>query len=392
MHPAGSVRAMTRKAVRWIVDPPSRGDLALAAVLLVATAGLVVADAVAAAPALSWDWVDVAGVASTVAVAAAVAVRRTRPLWAGTAATVATTVAYSDGTPLLWIILVAWAMIAFAIGQSATPTTIVLVVAGAWAAETVEAALSGEPFTPVGPALLTVVVLIGSGAVARWRVRSRRRRGVLAQQRAWDDERRAVERERARIARELHDVVAHHVSGIVVSAGAALRVADTGTAAARVTLGTIADSSRRATAAMRTLLGSLDDGQQAALAGLEDLAELVEHAGRTGCRVRLETGGDLGSVPADAGLSAFRIVQEGLTNALKHSGADEVTIRLQRIPTGLDIGVVDSGTGSAGPVSVPVSGHGLIGMAERVALFGGTLDYGPTRDGGWSVRTFLPLA
>ena len=169
MHPAGSVRAMTRKAVRWIVDPPSRGDLALAAVLLVATAGLVVADAVAAAPALSWDWVDVAGVASTVAVAAAVAVRRTRPLWAGTAATVATTVAYSDGTPLFWIILVAWAMIAFAIGQSATPTTIVLVVAGAWAAETVEAALSGEPFTPVGPALLTVVVLIGSGAVARWR-------------------------------------------------------------------------------------------------------------------------------------------------------------------------------------------------------------------------------
>jgi signal transduction histidine kinase len=181
------------------------------------------------------------------------------------------------------------------------------------------------------------------------------------------------------------------VSGIVVSAGAVLRVADTGPAAARATLGTIAGSSRRATAAMRTLLGTLDDGQEAAPAGLGDLAELVEHARQTGCRVVLETGGDLGSVPADVGLSAYRIVQEGLTNALKHGGADDVTVRLQRTPTGLDIGVDDSGAGSAVPASVPVSGHGLVGMAERVALLGGALDHGPARDGGWSVRASLPL-
>jgi len=138
-----------------------------------------------------------------------------------------------------------------------------------------------------------------------------------------------------------------------------------------------------------------DDGRTAAAEhvgqpGLGDLADLVEHARRFGCRMELEIEGDLGSVPADASLSAFRIVQEGLTNALKHGGARSVTVGLACGPTGLEITVDDDGAEPS--VSAQGSGNGLIGMAERVALYAGTLRYGPEPGGGWSVRACIPFA
>ena len=234
------------------------------------------------------------------------------------------------------------------------------------------------------------------GAAERWiRVR-RRRRELAARRREWDDERRAVEQERARIARELHDVVAHHVSGIVVSGGAALRILDRDPDTVRDTLRTIAESAGRTTEAMHRMITNGEDGADIAPGrtqpGLRDLHELVERFTGTGCSVEFHPSGDLGAVPPDAGLSVYRIVQECLTNSLKHAGPVAVTVRLHRDADHLVVRVDDAGPGADVPLApLHGTGQGLVGMGERVAIFDGTLAYGPRLGGGWSVRASLPL-
>jgi signal transduction histidine kinase len=204
--------------------------------------------------------------------------------------------------------------------------------------------------------------------------------------------RAAVTIERGRIARELHDVVAHNVSMMVVQAGAAERVLDGEQRHVRAALTAIANTGRETVDEMRTLLGVLRTNEDGlALSpqpGLADLEQLVANVREAGLPVDVRVEGTPAALSPPLDLSAFRIVQEALTNALKHAGPAraEVTIRYQRATVELE--VQDDGAGSSNGGG---SGHGLIGMRERVAMFGGQLDVGHRDGGGFTIRARLPL-
>ncbi|HLW96632.1 MAG TPA: histidine kinase [Solirubrobacteraceae bacterium] len=200
----------------------------------------------------------------------------------------------------------------------------------------------------------------------------------------------AVADERVRIARELHDVVAHGVSLMVVQAQAlgALEGAERDEAGTR-----IATIGRDALTEMHRMLGVLrpesDEGPELAPApGIRDVPSLIERARDTGLDVALAVEGEPRPLPAGVDLSAYRIVQEALTNVVRHSRARRTDISVRYALDALELTVVDDG---AGAVADGGAGHGLVGMRERVALFGGTLETGRARTGGWSVRAVLPL-
>jgi signal transduction histidine kinase len=233
-------------------------------------------------------------------------------------------------------------------------------------------------------------------------VRSLRERGrELAAQTAElqrereENARRAVLEERVRIARELHDVVAHHVSVMGVQAGAARRVLARRPAQAEEVLGSIEVSSRQAVVELHRLLGFLrEDGQAGELAPQPDLAQLPDLVGRAGqgsLTTELVVEGEPRPLPATLEVSAYRVVQEALTNALKHSGAATATVRVAYRPTELEIEVVDDGRNGTAPRPSTVGGHGLIGMRERVGLHGGHLRAGPRPEGGLGVHATFPV-
>jgi signal transduction histidine kinase len=203
----------------------------------------------------------------------------------------------------------------------------------------------------------------------------------------------AVSVERARIARELHDVVAHNVSVMSVQAMAAGRILAPGHPEVQAALQTIERTGRATIDEMRRMLGALRDDEQAplrlpqpSLDGLEGLAAQVREAGLA---VEVHVEGDPVPLPAGLALSAYRIAQEGLTNALKHAGASHATVTIRYDPAGIEVEVVDDGIGTTGDGSA--GGHGLVGMRERAALFGGRLEAGPRPSGGWSVRVRMPV-
>jgi signal transduction histidine kinase len=205
----------------------------------------------------------------------------------------------------------------------------------------------------------------------------------------------AVAEERARIARELHDLVAHNVSVMVVQAGAERVALGEEQASTRAALASIEQAGRQALAEARRLLGMLrrnGDGE-----GLEPQPSidhidlLVEQIERAGLPVRLDVEGERVPLPAGVDLCAYRIVQEGLTNALKHAGAAQAEVLLRYEPRGLGVEVRDNGRGN-GSANGDGSGHGLIGMRERVSLYGGALQTGPRDGGGFEIRAHLPLA
>jgi signal transduction histidine kinase len=203
----------------------------------------------------------------------------------------------------------------------------------------------------------------------------------------------AVSVERGRIARELHDIVAHNVSMMVVQAGAAARVLEGEQPHVRDALATIAETGRLTVDEMRTLLGVLRANEEGlALSpqpGLGDLEQLCGGIRQAGLPVALRVEGEAASLPQALDLSAFRIVQEALTNTLKYAGpaTAEVTVRYQNGAVELEIS--DTGEGRANGHG---TGHGLIGMRERVAMFGGDLEAGRREDGGFTVRARLPLS
>jgi signal transduction histidine kinase len=218
---------------------------------------------------------------------------------------------------------------------------------------------------------------------------NRRRRISLERDRAAHD---AVVEERARIARELHDVVAHAMSVMVVQAGAARSVIDDDPSAARIAIGRIEATGRDGMAEMRRLIAILkDDGHDAELApqpGLAQLDALVETVRAAGVPVEVVTEGSRRELPSGLDLIAYRVVQEGLTNVIKHAGRANARVVLGWQPDGLEIEMADDGRSSALP-SIP--GHGLIGMRERVALYGGSLETGPRPGGGFALRARLPF-
>lgn len=241
---------------------------------------------------------------------------------------------------------------------------------------------------------LTVVYGVGLGAVVRI---NRRTAADLAERNAElvrlneVAQREAVLAERARIARELHDIVAHHVSGIVLHARAARDTVDRNpsSGAAREALDTIADSGTQALTSMRSLLSMLRDGEldTAPQPGIPDLAELIASMEARGITTTLDVQGTPGRAPADVQLSAYRIVQEALTNASRHAHAQRCTVTLSWEAHGLRVVVDDNGVGPTGGYR---EGHGLVGMRERAALVGGSMTVGTSPAGGWRLEAVLP--
>jgi len=200
----------------------------------------------------------------------------------------------------------------------------------------------------------------------------------------------ATAAERARIARELHDIVAHHLSVIVLqAAGARASGQPAGT-----TLEKIENSARQALAETRRLLGVLrDPDEEAGLApqpGIGDLDALAASVQAAGLPVNLVIDGDRAAVPAAVDVSAYRIVQEALTNVLKHAGPARADVTIGCARDTVTIEITDNGIGEPGPLT-PADGHGLAGMRERAAVFGGELAAGPRAGGGFAVRARLPL-
>jgi signal transduction histidine kinase len=202
--------------------------------------------------------------------------------------------------------------------------------------------------------------------------------------------RHAVQDERVRIARELHDVVAHHVSMVVVQAEAASVDA---APAVRTALEAIADTARSALVELRRLLGVLrQTDDRMALApqpGIAQLDSLVQHVREAGLPVELRMEGEMPVVPAGVDLSVFRIVQEALTNTLRHAGPARACVAVRTRGDHLEVEVVDDGAGTAPQRAAP--GHGLVGIAERVAMFDGVLRAGPRPEGGFAVVARLPV-
>jgi signal transduction histidine kinase len=230
------------------------------------------------------------------------------------------------------------------------------------------------------------------------RVRQERLRAVQARAQRLEAERedrarQAVTEERLRIARELHDVVAHSMSVIAVQAGVAHHVIDSRPDVARQALATVETTTRSALVEMRRLLGVLrqPDEPSASLTpspGLADVPGLVAQFAEAGLPVEVTVTGAAGDVPDGVDLSAYRIVQEGLTNVLRHGGP-KATVTIAHEPGRLRVSIADDGSGRP-PGGKP--GHGLIGMRERVAVFGGTLTAGPRPGGGFDLSATLPYA
>jgi signal transduction histidine kinase len=210
---------------------------------------------------------------------------------------------------------------------------------------------------------------------------------------------RAVTEERLRLARELHDVVAHAMSVIAVQSGVGAHIANTQPKEAAKALGAIEATSRAALEELRRLLGVLRqaDGPQGDLApvpGLADLEGLLAELAKAGLAVKLRVNGTRPPLPAGVDLSAYRIVQEALTNVVKHAGSARAQVVIGYGDQDVTVEVTDDGRGAVTSVSDgrAGTGHGLIGMRERVAAFGGDLEVGPGPDGGFRVAARLPLA
>jgi len=223
-------------------------------------------------------------------------------------------------------------------------------------------------------------------------VRARRQATALAAQSA-DLQRQAEQAaatERARIARELHDIVAHHLSVIVLQAAGARASGKP----AEATLEKIENSGRQALAETRRLLGVLrDPAEETGLTpqpGIGDLDGLAASVRAAGLPVKLRIDGDLAPLPAAVDVSVYRIVQEALTNVLKHAGPARADVTIGCATEAITIEVTDDGTGESGN-QVTAAGLGLAGMRERAAVFGGELAAGPRPDGGFAVRARLPL-
>jgi signal transduction histidine kinase len=285
----------------------------------------------------------------------------------------------------------------YAVAAYRPPGRSLPVVGAATGAMAVAVVAAGARFdTVAGNAVVFAVV---------WLVGDRQRRAVAeaAAERARAAElartreqlaRQAVMEERLAIARELHDIVAHAMSVITVQSGTARMVMDGSPDVARDALFAIEDTSRQALAEMRRLLSVLRDdspaGRDVLLSparGLADLDTLVDVAAASGLRVELCRQGDPVALPAGAELAAYRIVQEALTNVCRHARASTASVVVRYAPSEVAVEVTDDGIGG---VPRP-GGHGLVGMQERAALYGGEVEAAPRPEGGFRVRARIPL-
>ncbi|MDQ4052289.1 MAG: histidine kinase [Actinomycetota bacterium] len=255
---------------------------------------------------------------------------------------------------------------------------------------------------PALDALPTLLFWAAAGALGHL-LRRRHREAVQAREQAQRAEadrdahaRQAATQERTRIARELHDVVAHSLSVIVIQASVEARLLggeDDGSSAR--TLRTIEETGREALGELRRLLGLLrmDEEPDEALQpmpALHDLDALVQQLRRTGVDVELEVTGEQRSLPPGVDLSAYRIAQEALTNAFRHAPGSSVRVRIGYLDHAVTVAIEDDGTRDETSSVLGGGGHGLVGMRERVRLYGGRLEAGPRQHGGFGVRALIP--
>ena len=320
----------------------------------------------------------------------AISMRRRRPVVAGWAAIVSSVVVQTFWSSSLLSGGVGWMcdMYAFAVWTARTPFIIGLVAW--WAGGFAFAAAVGR----LDVKSATNFILIATVAIilVRIGIRARDRRADIAERERELAAREAVVDERARIARELHDAIAHNVSMMVVQAGAERRVLDESQGSTREVLETVEEIGRNALTEMRRLVGMLrtdEDDPLAPQPGLRDLATLVGQVREAGLPVELQIEGEPRALPIGLELSAYRIVQEALTNALKHAGDARASVVVRYRDDSLELEVLDDGAGGA--AAVASGGHGLVGMRERVALYGGRFEAGLRPTGGFTVRVLLPI-
>jgi signal transduction histidine kinase len=252
----------------------------------------------------------------------------------------------------------------------------------------------------VGQGLLFTAVLVRFGTLARRSAELARRLRAEQAERA----RREVAEERGRIARELHDVVAHHMSVISVQAGLARFVFDSDRTTARTALDTIAGTGAEALDELRRMLqvlreedlrgpdGGPGGAPAAPMPGLDRLEDLVRRVRAGGVPVELRVEGTPRPLAPGVDLCAYRVVQEALTNVLKHARGARAVVRVDYLPHHVTVCVTDDGEGVIPDRVAGGGGHGLIGMRERAKLYGGTISIGPRSEGGFAVRLTLPTS
>ncbi len=286
-----------------------------------------------------------------------------------------------------------------------------LIILGLWL--TNWGGVASDPFFPV--MYLLVIGVWWTGDV----LRSREREALVAQERATrlelereHEAERAASAERGRIARELHDVIAHSLSVMVIQASAARRMVDQDPAAVHGSLDAIEQTGRTAMVEMRRLLGVVrreDPSTEAPMApqpSLESLSNLIDDMRGAGLEVELRIEGERRTLAPGVDVSAYRIIQEALTNALRHAQAARTEVVLRYQPGALEVTVADDGPAASGAGHDPATrrhgpggrrsdadapGHGLVGMRERVVLLHGDLEAGPRPEGGFAVRARLPI-
>jgi signal transduction histidine kinase len=248
--------------------------------------------------------------------------------------------------------------------------------------------------TQIGNALvLAAAWFLGNSVYARRTYAEELERRNQELRRARDElARTAVSEERLRIARELHDVVAHSLSMIAVQSGVGAHVIDSRPEEAKRSLQVIEEASKSALTEIRRLLGIVrkSDGDTALdpAPRLKDIGGVIERITATGPHVELQVSGDLSTLPVGADLAAFRVVQEALTNVVRHANCSRARVVINRSPTELRVEVVDDGNGRSSSSS---GGHGLIGMRERVEMFGGVFEAGSLPEGGFRVDARIPV-
>ena len=381
------------RATRWL-------DLALCAGAVAVGLG----GQVAASSGVAVSSSPLQPVATVGAIGAGVALgwRRSRPLLTLGLIVVLVIVVAGASPPGLYGVQVALvvAVACFALGAWSEHRRAVIAAGAALVGVTVLGAAGegGGWAASLAIALALIALPIVAGVAARARRRELEEvetRLAEAERRQGERELLAIQEERTRIARELHDVVAHHVSLIGVQAGAARATLGTSPEATRDALAAIEESSRAAVGEMRQLvdvLQPMDAGDRSPQPGLGDLGALIDRWRAAGVAVTLDTA-DVGELAPTLSLSCYRVVEEALTNVARHSSARRASVAVRPTASTIEIAVVDPGpavAADAAPDGDRRGGRGLVGMAERAALFGGTVAAGPTTDGGFAVLASLP--
>jgi signal transduction histidine kinase len=357
----------------------------------------------------TWFWArasavgdpDVVGYALLVAVAGAVALRNAYPVHALAVIAFASTAYMWLAEPApFWtagLVLSIWAAVS-AGHRWATALIggafIAVFLVGGFILRVGHAAEPDAPLWLIGWLLASFVL----GEVSRGRreyIAQVEQRAFEAERTREEEARRRAGEERLRIARELHDVLAHSISIVNVQAGVAVHLLDKQPDQARAALLTINEASKEAMRELRATLDVLrqsdDVDSRAPAPGLARLGELVDKTRATGLEVIVETTGQMRPLPAATDLAAYRIVQESLTNVTRHAGARHVTVSLVHRQDEVELTVEDDGVGATADDDLR-SGNGLLGMRERAAAIGGDLDAGPLPAGGFRVHARLPLS